>query len=567
MKKRHLLFDLEDDIKSEISEIVDPLDVLLNESFGYPSNKDWIISSLKLRKIPDFSETIKDIQTVIGAVYWIKIDINLKENKVWFNNLTCQPHKNSLAPGQPKKFSVSYTNLNKPDWIGLPRFYGLSLFGNAKKDIRSQGLQANIKELYNRPLRDYQLRAQSDALKTLNEWGGATIIADCGAGKTAMALSIAAKLNRKTLVLCNRTFLMQQWKQDVEGKAWTWSDDNSNIGEIENTSFRIKCDSCKQRTVVSNELLKSDICKCGFRFMNEWSNTIEPREGWLNAKVGWLQGAEGINTFEKDIVIASIESVSQCPYGRELLSEFGLVIIDEMHHLGALTLSQVLPKLPARYILGISATPDRNDGLEHLLYWLAGPTCFVYKRLPSITGLYNTVQVKQLLFTKGNRTEILYHGGKIGFAAMVNSLSTDEVRNEYILNVVNDAIERGRKKILIVSSIVNHAKYLASKLNSIVIHGGCSQVLVAQAKASSTQIVVATFQFLEEGYDDPKIDTLIMTLPRSKIQQVVGRCERSHEGKLVPEVIDIIDTFSVFDAMSWKRHKFYKSRGFGISRK
>jgi hypothetical protein len=57
-----------------------------------------------------------------------------------------------------------------------------------------------------------------------------------------------------------------------------------------------------------------------------------------------------------------------------------------------------------------------------------------------------------------------------------------------------------------------------------------------------------------------------MALPRSKIQQVVGRCERTHEGKLIPLIIDIVDTFSVFEAMSWKRHKFYKSRGFQIQR-
>jgi len=547
-------FEVED---NSDEEVLDPLTKLLHNSLGYPTTKNWTEKSLHLRPL----QNIVCSNTVMGGVYWIRANIHDPSIKPWYDNLLCQPHKNSLAPGQPKKFSVSYSNPYKPDWIGLPRFFGLSLFGKPEKDIRSLGHDANMSVKSLRPLRDYQITATQSALKTLEEWGGATIIADCGAGKTAMALKIAAVLNRKTLVLCNRTFLMHQWKQDVEGKEWTWADDNKHIGMNSHECVRIKCDSCKKITIVQNINLKTPNCiYCNFHYTTDWIGTVEPREGWLQANVGWLQGSDGIDTDKKDIVIASIESISQCAYSKELLSEFGLVIIDEMHHLGALTLSQVLPKLPARYILGISATPERNDGLEHVLYWLAGPTCFVYKRLPSITGKYNTVEVKQLLFEKGKRTEIIYKGGKIGFAAMISCLAADEERNNFILKTANS----DRKKILVVSSIVEHVKFLADKLQAVAIHGGCSPALIALAKSQDTKIVVATYQFLEEGYDDPRIDTLIMALPRSKIQQVVGRCERTHEGKLVPLVLDIVDTFSVFDAMRWKRHKFYKSRGFQI---
>jgi superfamily II DNA or RNA helicase len=549
-------------VSSESNE--NPLETLLLNSFGYPNEKGWNPSSLKLRPLENRDH---DFNTVQGAVYWVNIDSKTAKEQPWYDSLTCKPHKNSLAPGKPKSFPVSYTNPSKPDWIGLPRFLGLSLYGPAKKDIRSFGLEANLQLLTNRTLRDYQITAVKNCTESLHKWGGATLIADCGAGKTAMALAIASSLKRKTLVLCNRSFLMQQWKHDVEGKQWTWADDNSCLKDEEMpNSFRIKCASCRLKCIVKTSQEKSPICKCGFRHLLEWTSTIEPRQGWLqDAKVGWLQGADGIDTTDKDIVIASIESVSQCSYSAEMLKEFGLVIIDEMHHLGALTLSQVLPKLPSRYILGISATPDRVDGLEHVLYWLAGPTAFVYKRLPSITGLTGTVKVSQKLFRDGERKEIVYKSGQLGFASMVSLLAQDETRNNYILQIILNSKER--KKILLVTSIVDHAKFLSSQLNCIAIHGGCSSALVAQAKAESTKLVVATYQFLEEGYDDPLIDTLVMALPRSRIQQVVGRCERTHEGKLVPEVIDIVDTFSIFEAMSWKRHAFYKSRGFKINRK
>ncbi len=536
----------------------DPFTSLLKKNYGYPTE------SGDVKQLKTNSET-NDLETVCGAVYWIKQPTkDWAEKQEWFEHLTCKPFKNALAPGKPKSFSVKYENSSKPDWIGIPRFYGISLFGKPLKDIRSDGLEMNNEIVIcdKRPLRDYQIRAKLAALKNLQDWGGATIIADCGAGKTAMALSIAQSLKRKTLVLCNRTFLMHQWKFEISGKEWTWSDDASDVSENHQNFFKIKCEHCKKKFYFIEKCLT---CECGFRFIATWAKTIPPTKGWLkNASTGWLQGAKKIDIQNKDFVVASIESISECNYSSDILKEFGTVIIDEMHHLGAETLSQVLPKIPAKYILGITATPDRNDGLEHLLYWLVGPTAFVYKRLPSITGLSNTVEVKQEMFELGDRKEIFMYG-KLNFSAMINSLAEDNVRNSFLKGLYELECTN-RRKTLIVTSIVNHAKLLASELNAIAIHGGCKPSLIATAKNPETKLVVATYQFLEEGYDDPYIDTLILALPRSKIQQIVGRCERTHEGKLKPLIFDVIDTFSVFHGMSKKRQKFYVSRGFQINR-
>jgi superfamily II DNA or RNA helicase len=503
----------------------DPFDALLKQSFGYPLDEGE--GSTRLKPIPEPTK-----ETIVGACYWIHESEDWASKQPWYASLMCQPQKNSLAPCPPKPFAVFYTHESRPGWIGIPRFLGIGLFGIAK-DVRSIGLDAPL-DFCARPLRDYQVRARDASLKRLEEWGGATIIADCGAGKTAMALSIAASLKRKTLVLCNRTFLMQQWKYDIVGKGWTWDDDSPAMeGEVRGDE-----------------------------------KPSPPREGWIpTARVGWLQGAppsKYVDTTDKDIVIGSIDSLSQCLYARDMIQEFGLVIVDEMHHLGALTLSQVLPKLPARYVLGISATPDRNDGLEHVLYWLAGPTSFVYKRLPSITGKSGTVVVNQTLFTAGSRKEIVYKNGSLGYAQMVTLLAQDTVRNEFLIQTIRDLLD-SRRKILIVTTLVDHAKFLTAQFDAALVYGGCKKEAISKAK-SNVPIVVATYQFLEEGYDDETLDTLVMALPRSKIQQVVGRCERTHIGKLVPLIIDVVDTFSVFEAMSWKRMSFYKSRGFTIKR-
>ena len=418
---------------------------------------------------------------------------------------------------------------------------------------------------------------------------------------TAIALSIAAILKLKTLVICNRSFLMNQWKSDICGiSEWTWKD-NQSIVPVENLvqgglknipSDFIKrtCDICK-KTVYSDEnrteqlqtLLNAECfnCKCPSRFFvkgKRWIGTCAPTKGWFsNVSVGWLQG-KIVDTDNKDIVISSIDSISEGKYSKELLSQFGLVIVDECHHIAALTLSQVMPQIPSKYVLGISATPERNDGLEHLIYWLLGPCAFVYKRLPSITGISHTVTIKQIIFSGGlDKTDARMWNGQLAFAEMINRLAEDHERNKVLVEIILKCYLEGRKKILVISSIVDHAKKLKSQLlshvsNAITEHdvfsifGGTRQEIVQKSKTDSARVVFASYAYVGEGYDDATIDTMVLALPRSSIQQIIGRCERVHVGKLTPVVYDLIDDFSIFESMSYKRQKFYKSRGFLCTR-
>jgi superfamily II DNA or RNA helicase len=270
--------------------------------------------------------------------------------------------------------------------------------------------------------------------------------------------------------------------------------------------------------------------------------------------------------------------LSEGKYSKELLSQFGFVIVDECHHIAALTLSQVMPQIPSKYVLGISATPERNDGLEHLIYWLLGPCAFVYKRLPSITGISHTVTIKQIIFSGGlDKTDARMWNGQLAFAEMINRLAEDHERNKVLVDIILKCYLEGRKKILVISSIVDHAKKLKNQLLSHVsnavsqhdvfsIFGGTRQEIVQKSKTDSARVVFASYAYVGEGYDDATIDTMVLALPRSSIQQIIGRCERVHVGKLTPVVYDLIDDFSIFESMSYKRQKFYKSRGFLCTR-
>jgi superfamily II DNA or RNA helicase len=318
-----------------------------------------------------------------------------------------------------------------------------------------------------------------------------------------MALFIVAALGRKTAIVCNRTVLMDQWADAIA------------------------------------------------KFLGPHNVTK-------------LQGSDSIEKAVKgDIMIASIDTLVS-GVSRDLLRPFGLVVVDEMHHLAAATLVHSVPTFPSKYTLGLTATPVRSDGLEHALYWLTGPVGAVYQRVPEITGKTGTVEVRKIVFTKGIQKEIVYFNGTLGFSSMITELSCDSTRNALLIDILHWCMGN-RNRTVVVTSLVEHAKTLRNAMPA-----GFPTSLMAgnqkdRAAAAKTSMIFATYSMLEEGYDDPTLDTLILATPRSNVQQTVGRIEREAPGKAVPLVFDIVDSFSLFPNMFWKRNKFYQSRGFHIT--
>jgi Fe-S-cluster containining protein len=152
-------------------------------------------------------------------------------------------------------------------------------------------------------------------------------------------------------------------------------------------------------------------------------------------------------------------------------------------------------------------------------------------------------------------------------------LSNNEYRNEFICNEILKLSEI-RNKILIATVFIHHGNNLLNLLISqskdfenkcVFLHGGCKQESILFAKSLECKIVFATYQYMEEGYDDCTLDSLILSMPRSKVQQVIGRCERSFIGKLNPIIIDIVDSsFPICQGMFKKRMKFYKERSYQL---
>lgn len=497
-------------------EATDPLQELLETCKGHAKARscEAKVSAVLYASGPYLSCS----SSALGGVYWAS-SANVSKELIQLMTLEPKTMPNQWAP----KIKCFYSNKAKPDFIGIPRFLGLSLFGPAHKDIRTSGLPMSLCDGLrdNVGLRPLQKRALDQTLQILQKWGGATIVADCGFGKTRLAIGLAVELGLKTMILCNREVLMLQWATVIqELTPWTisWLQGSAHF-----TRPTVKTDA---------------------------GTFLGPSEA-------------------SDVCIASIDTLVEGHVPKTILETFGLVIVDEAHHLAAASLVHALPLLPARNIVCLSATPDRRDGLEHVLYWLGGPVSFVYKRLPSITGVRNTVEVKKVIADGCRNRETIYANGTLAFSQMLTDMTEDPRRNKILLDLLVDHIGT-RRKIIVVSALVAHCTLLRDAMlgrvepTKMALMAGPTTESV-KAKSPDTILVFATYGLLEEGYDDPVLDTLVLASPRSRIQQTIGRIERTLEGKLRPLVIDLVDPFSVYPNMWHKRNTFYKSRGFEVT--
>ena len=291
---------------------------------------------------------------------------------------------------------------------------------------------------------------------------------------------------------------------------------------------------------------------------NQWRDRIN--QFCPGATIGRVQG----DTFDvtgKDFVIAMIQTMCQREFPKDAFDSFGLLIVDEAHHIGAPAFSQFMFKICTKFTLGLTATPERKDGLTRLLYWFLGPEFFRVERTAQ-----KTTQVRVLDYTCEAFKEAppITRFGKLNMAGLVTVLTELEDRNAMILDVIEEALLDDRK-VLVLSDRRDHCFYFKNKLGDLagLYIGGMTEAdLNESAKA---RVVLATFQLAQEGLDIPELDTCILSTPKSDITQSIGRIMRETPGKRnSPLIIDVLDHWSVCFSMHRKRRAVYHAGGFDI---
>jgi len=576
------------------------LALLLDKSKGRPLRPDegWTYDSELPREIPADSHELA-AKAVLSSVYWLDLT-HLDYGKVktptavkrvimtwakaqpWFKTLTVEP-KAGLPTAAVRPYKL-YAVSTAERALAVPRFFGMWCFGRPGVDARVDGEPmapaARVLDA-TRPARPHQVDCIRNCLATIGVWGGALAEMSCGAGKSFCATAVATSLGVKTAIVVAQTVLGGQWRDALVGKPWTWSDDGTPVRESNpDRVLRARCAGCKKMMVTEEP---AETCVCGAP-LKEWAPTVEPVEGWVpGARVGWAQGhwapdkrrsgkplKRQSNTvpsdvLDKDFVIMTVGTIASLPL--EIRKQFGLWVFDEAHGMGARTVSQL-----AAYCLGkmlfVTATPARRDGAERVLYMLGGPTAYVYKRLPAVTGATGTVRV---VFVKGVAApEVYSKSGDILVSAMCTALTTNPTRTDTIVDLVR-RLSKTRKLIIVISTHVQHCAEIFERCKDLFraheayhLMQGVSPSVLAAARGRLSRFLVATYALLSVGFDCPRADTMILAAPRSGVEQAVGRIERTHEGKLVPELYDVRDEGHMFQGMARKRTAFYKVRGFEL---
>ena len=431
------------------------------------------------------------------------------EQSQWMSQFTIQPKESKGFKKDPTPPFPVYKVVNNK--LCIPRFRGIELFGPAQINSCSAGEPMSEGSSFKGNLRPHQVEPCTLTVNNLLKNGGATLILPCGQGKTVSSIYISRhpKIRRRTLVIVTKTRLMTQWITEIP----KFSNSNAPIGLIQGNQF--KTDGC-------------------------------------------------------DFVVGSIQTIisKRRSFHTKDFDQFGTVIVDEAHHISARSFSQVMQLMGAKFVLALTATPDRKDGLGFLIHWLLGPVSCDRRRKVG----EDKVEVQMITYTRGNEKEIRYKDDRIGYAQMVNNLLKDKIRTKLIVEKMSELFDRNKpiRNILVMTTRRNHAKSLLSLFSKKVpwINVGLMLGRMSQEELDAAQrmpVIFSTYDMWSEGLDEPRLDTLILAAPKSDIEQSVGRILRKHSTKCQQLIIDIIDPFSIFQNQAWKRKNFYKKLGYSIT--
>ena len=321
---------------------------------------------------------------------------------------------------------------------------------------------------------------------------------------TSIGLNLVSRLNKKTLVIVHKEFLMNQWIE--------------RIGQF-----------------------------------------------LPNARIGKIQG-QIIDIDGKDIVLAMLQSLSMKDYPSTLFDSFGFTIIDEVHHISSEVFSCALFKLVTKYMLGLSATMNRKDGTTKVFKMFLGEVVYKQERSKDenviVRGI--TYQTKDEEF---NELELDFRG-QTASSKMLSKICNYNYRSEFILKVLKDMlVENPKQQIMMIASYKNILSYMFDAIKHHHICtvgyyvGGMKESALKESETK--QVVLATYSMASEGLDIKSLTTLFMITPMTNIEQSVGRILRQkHE--ISPIVVDIIDTHANFQRQWAKRKIFYKNQNYKI---
>ena len=278
------------------------------------------------------------------------------------------------------------------------------------------------------------------------------------------------------------------------------------------------------------------------------------------------------NTLHGIIDIALIQSCLDEDGVKPFVQDYGMVIVDECHHVSSITFEQVLMSIKAHTIYGLTATPIRKDGHQPIIFMQCGPIRFS----TDVKSQIAKQSFDRFLIPRFTSYNSILED-RLSIATLYKYLSEDEIRNNLIVEDICKAVNTGRTPIILTNRTV-HVSVLAEKLNATIKNvisltgaGTTREKREAMQRLqtipdSEQLVIVATGKYVGEGFDYPRLDTLFLALPiswKGLLTQYAGRLHREYEGKKDVRIYDYIDIHEpICDSMYRKRLKGYAAIGY-----
>jgi len=304
--------------------------------------------------------------------------------------------------------------------------------------------------------------------------------------------------------------------------------------------------------------------------LKQWQERLQAFLGVGKGVVGTIGGGKSRPTGKIDIAV--MQSLSRQGEVNPLVEDYGQVIVDECHHVGAVSFDAILKRVKARYVLGLTATPIRRDGQQPIIFMQCGP---IRHTAATPAGAPQDLEV-----VPRSRFARIDLPSEAGIQDVFRHLANDRDRTNAIAAEIQGAFAQGRK-VLVLTERTEHLDAIHAVLDGhepapFVLHGRMSKkqrgALIAELDAlppEAPRILLATGKLVGEGFDHPPLDTLVLAMPvswKGTLQQYAGRLHREHVSKTGVRIIDFVDTGHPALLRMWdKRQRGYRAMGYRIA--
>lgn len=324
--------------------------------------------------------------------------------------------------------------------------------------------------------------------------------------------------------------------------------------------------------IIASRKVSTLIIVNSIQLLEQWEEKLKIFLEINKDNIGRLGG--GKKKVSNIIDIATMQTLNKNNALDKVLSNYGQIIIDECHHVAAFTFEKIMKAVKAKYVLGLTATPNRKDKYDKIITMQCGP--IVHK---AVSKIINEKKVAHMLIPRSNEIKSDKDLSMLKLTELYDEIMNDKSRNELIINDIIEAFKLGSTP-LILTERVEHLNILSNMLgdyvdNIIILKGGMRNKQRKSAlniiKSFSKEehfIILATGKYIGEGFDESRLDTLFLTMPiswKGVLQQYAGRLQRMYEGKNIVKIYDYVDNnVPMLVKMYNKRLKGYKNLDYNI---